>query len=277
MVRMLQLLYQRIREHNLPDLGAQMAFYLTMSFIPFLILIITILSFTPLVSQDFLMNLNWLLPEETSALVIRVLGELTRGRSVTLVSVSIITAVWGASRGIRATQRAVNVAYRQVDSRRMWKKLLSALFLTFVLALAVTVAFVGLVMGQVIGRALQGALHLPDSFTPAWTVLRYLVSFVFMAGVFSLMYLLLPRRRAGLAGVLPGAVFCTLGWVATSQLFSWYVSRFADYSLVYGSLGAVVALIFWLYLSSMVFLLGGEINGMLVEKKESSSERGNLK
>ncbi len=261
-------LARRFWTKGLPDLGAQVAFYLILAFFPFLMLLLHLLALTPLADVELLLSQSWILPETTYLLVVSVAEELTTGTNLTLVSLSVLISVWIASRGMLSLEKAVNVSFGITKGRPLLLKLLFSMVFTVVLLMAIQISFVGLVLGQTIGSALVESLELPDYFLPLWNLIRYAVSLFFMVMVVTILYMGLPHKPLRMGQVLPGALLTTAGWVLISQLFSSYVNRFAHYSYIYGSLGAVVGLILWLYLCAMVFLLGAELDALLLDRKK---------
>jgi membrane protein len=116
-------------------------------------------------------------------------------------------------------------------------------------------------------------MNYPDGFDRFWSVLKYGFPVASMLVVFTLLYWMTPNRRLTLNEVIPGAVFTTLGWIVTSLLFSFYVNHFGNYSKTYGSLGGVIVLLIWLYISSIIVLLGGEINATLTFSREGRAKK----
>jgi membrane protein len=122
-----------------------------------------------------------------------------------------------------------------------------------------------LIFGEVLGRYLLDTLDGGLPFSVLWGWLRYAVAAVLMTLVFALIYKWLPNRRAPLKEVLPGAVFTALGDMVTSSLFSIYISNFTSYTRIYGSIGGIIVLLLWIYLNSVIILLGGELNATVAD------------
>ena len=148
--------------------------------------------------------------------------------------------------------------------------------ITFILILMIIVVFIGLVLGEVIGTFLFQILYLESFFLTAWEYMRYIISFVFMILAFALMYKFSPNidkeDSIKLKSTLPGAIFASLGWIVLSLIFSFYVSNFGSYTVTYGSLGGVIIMLVWLFISSVVIILGGEINATLKLLKQRNFE-----
>lgn len=159
--------------------------------------------------------------------------------------------------------KALNKAYDKEETRPYWKvKGISVLF-TIVLALMILISFVLLIFGRMIGEALYKWTRLPGNFDMIWGIVQYVIPLCTLAFAFALLYLFTPNQRLKFKEVIPGAAFATIGWIVTSMLFSVYVNHFGSYTKTYGSIGGIIVLLTWLYLSSIVLVLGGEINATL--------------
>ena len=261
-----QLLY-RIREDNVTAIGAQLSYYLVLSIFPFIIFFLNILSYTPIAREDVLHSIIILMPLDTQRIVSSLLIETINTSNAPLLSVSAITGIWAASKGIMALIRVLNKAYDVEETRPYLELRLLAIVFTLALLVLLTIVLLTLVFGEVLGNKLFDFLGITQNFILFWQYFRIIISLLFMILIFSLMYRFIPSIRNGrkinLKHAIPGAVFTTLGWIVTSSIFSYYVNNFGNYSKTYGSLGGIVILLIWLYLSSIIIILGGEINATI--------------
>lgn len=261
-----QLLY-RIREDNVTAIGAQLSYYLVLSIFPFIIFFLNILSYTPIAREDVLHSIIILMPLDTQRIVSSLLIETINTSNAPLLSVSAITGIWAASKGIMALIRVLNKAYDVEETRPYLELRLLAIVFTLALLVLLTIVLLTLVFGEVLGNKLFDFLGITQNFLLFWQYFRIIISLLFMILIFSLMYRFIPSIRNGrkinLKHAIPGAVFTTLGWIVTSSIFSYYVNNFGNYSKTYGSLGGIVILLIWLYLSSIIIILGGEINATI--------------
>ncbi|WP_127581866.1 YihY/virulence factor BrkB family protein [Paenibacillus koleovorans] len=257
-----QLLF-RVRDDEVPALAAQLTYYLILAFFPFLIFLISILGFVRLSGEDAISIFIRLLPVETGDTVSEIVHEVSGDKSEALLSIGMIATIWAASNGINAVIKGLNKAYDEEENRPYWKVRGISLLSTLVLVFVILLSMLMLIFGRAMGTYLFELLHYPAGFTPIWLLLKTVIPLASMVGVFLLLYRMTPNRRLTFREVLPGALFTTVGWIATSMLFSFYVNHFGNYSKTYGSLGGVIVLLIWLYMSSMIILLGGEINATL--------------
>lgn len=255
--------YGRFRDDDVPALGAQLTYYFILAFFPFLIFVVSLMSFVQLAGDSFVAELIRLLPEQTGEAIQTILQEVTDNSRGTLLSIGMIATLWSASNGVNAVIKGVNKAYDVEENRPFWKVRALSLAVTVVLALAILLAIVLLILGEVIGEFLFDWLESPVGFELLWGTLKYVVPVSFMIVVFSLLYWIVPNRSIRFKSAVPGALFATFGWIASSLLFQFYMNNFGNYSKTYGSIGGIIILLIWLYLSSTIIILGGEVNAAL--------------
>ncbi len=256
-----QLLFH-YRENDLASMSAQISYYLILAFFPFLFFLINLISFTPLPNQLLIANFNAILPHDTALLVKTMLVETVQAKSETLLILGMIASLWAASRGMSAIIRGLNHSYGVKENRRFIKLNLIALLSTVGLTVMIIFSFFMIVLGRIVGSTLFGYLGAKSLFYSIWSFLRYGITFSLLLVTFYLIYKYLPNRKLNGNHILAGTVFATFGWVGASLLFSFYVNSFGSYATVYGSLGGLFALIIWLYISTLIFLLGGALNAI---------------
>ncbi len=208
------------------------------------------------------------MPDTSIQLIQSVLQEMDGSNSGSLLSLGLAAALWSASNGVNAVIKALNKAYDEEENRPYWKVRGISVLFTVILAMGILFTFIMLVFGRLIGEALYSFSLMPGSFETFWRIGQFAIPLVVMVIVFALLYRYTPNLRLTFREVLPGAVFATLGWVVTSLLFSFYVNNFGSYTKTYGSIGGIIVLLMWLYLSSMIIVLGGEMNAVLHCHKE---------
>lgn len=256
-------LYCRILDDEVPALGAQTTYYLILSFFPFLIFIITLASYTPLASAEVLSSWFSLLPDSSYLIVAEIVGETIQASSRTLLSLGMLATIWTSSSGLMAIIRGINKAYDIEENRPFWKVRALSIVYTLILALLIMLTFVLVIFGEMLGKWLFSFAHLPQSFVLFWSVGKVLIAIGMMLLVLVLLYVQAPNYKVRLRDALPGAIFASLGWISASLLFSYYVNQFSNYSRTYGSIGGVIVLLIWLYISSIMIIVGGEVNATL--------------
>lgn len=253
-------LKQQVKKNELTSLGAQLSYYLILSFFPFLIVLIVLLNFTPLTEGQTIRQLSYILPDEVFQLTLNILDEIRSGLNATLLSVSSIATIWAASKGTSALIKGLNKAYDVSENRSFFRLRAMGIIFTFGMAFIIIFSLFSLVFGRFIGLAISEYLGFTQAFLTLWEYIRYGAPLLVLFVIFTLLYRIGPNYRLNFKDVYPGAIFTTLGWVIISLIFSFYVNNYGAFSRLYGSIGAVIALLIWLNISSVIILIGGEIN-----------------
>ena len=256
----------RYKEDDLPALSAQITYYLILAFFPFLIFLINLVSFTPLSNKILIMNLNMFLPNETGALLKNILVQTLQAKSKTLLFVGMVGSLWAASGGISAIMKGLNKVNDIKEDRNYI--ILNSISLIFTIGIIIMIMFslLFIIFGEMIGNFVFGLLGATTLFSIIWSILRYCIPLILMFITFSLIYVYVPNKKIKFKNVIIGTVFTTVGWITTSLLFSVYVNNFSNYGKIYGSLGGVIALIGWLYISTLIILIGAELNAIIGSK-----------
>lgn len=255
-------LISRYKDDDLAGMSAQITYYLILAFPPFLLFLINLLSFTPFSSELLISDFTKFLPKETGDLVKNILLQTLQNKSKTLLSLGMLGSLWAASKGISAIIKGLNRAYDVEENRKFIKLNAVALLSTIGVTAMIMLSLIMLVFGEMIGNYAFGLVGATDLFHSIWSILRYCIPPAFLFTTFSLIYKFVPNRNLKFTHIRVGAIFTTIGWVTTSLLFSFYVNNFRAYEKIYGSLGGVIALISWLYISTFIILLGGEFNAI---------------
>lgn len=257
----------KIKNDDIFALASQLAYYLVLSFFPFIIFLITLVGFSSLSSAEVLEGLNAVLPSSIYDLTESIIREVFDKQYTGLLGVSIVLALWTASSGFRAVIKGVNKAYNLKETRSFFKRSLISMLSVLALAITLLLALGMLVFGRIIGEYLQSIVPFYKIIVILWNIFRYAFVFILMILIFAAIYRVAPSKRLKWREVIPGAIFSTIGWIGLSFVFSFYINNFRNYSRFYGSLGAVFILMTWLFLVSMIFIIGVEINCVITETR----------
>jgi membrane protein len=258
----IQQLIVRYKEADLAAMSAQITFYLILAFFPFLLFLINMLSFTSISSELLITNFNAFLPYDTAILVKNLLIETVQAKSSFLLFLGIIVSLLVASQGISAIIRGLNNSYEVKENRKFIKLNIIVLISTMGLSVIIIFAFIMIVFGEIIGSYVFGLLGAQNLFIVIWSFLRFFIPLAIMLITFCLIYRFLPNKKLKFNHIIKGAIFTTVGLIGTSLLFSFFVNNFANYEKVYGSLSGIIALIGWLYINTLIILIGGELNAI---------------
>jgi len=268
LLNLLTNLMTKTRKDDVFALASQLAYYLVLSFFPFMLFLMTLVGFSKLSSNEILEGLSVMLPKSVLELTQSTIREVFDNQHTGLLGISILLMIWTSSSAFKAVIKSVNKAYNFKEDRSFIK--LSIISILGILALAsiIILALGMLVFGNVIGDYLKNTQSLYKIIIIIWNIFRYSFIFIVMIFIFVIIYIFAPAKKLTWKEVIPGAIFSTLGWVLVSFGFSFYIDNFSNYSRFYGSLGAVFILMTWLFIISIIFILGVEINFVKEETKK---------
>lgn len=265
-------LYVRFKKDEISALGAQVTYYLILSFFPFLIFLVSLLSYTSIVSTDSLSVLSGFLPASVYNLVKDLAGYVLATRSNTFISIGMIVTIWSAAAGIMAFMNGINKAFKRKETRSFFKVKGLALLFTFAFAILLILSIGLVIFGEILGRHFFSLWGVPERLDIVWDIFRYAVSLLVIFITFMFFYVYVPNCKIRFREALPGSILSTVGWAVLSTGFAFYVNRFQSFSKVYGSIGAVIVLLIWLYWSSIIIFVGSELNALLSDKKGCRNE-----
>jgi len=258
----------RIKKVDVTGLGSQLAFFFLLSLFPLLIFIMTLLPYLNFNQAEVFLLIRDYAPGSVAMLIENTLNEILQNRNGGLLSIGALATVWSASKGMNALTKALNRSYFTEESRSFIMARGMSVVFTIMLIAVLLVALVLPVFGQQIGVLAFSYMGLEEGFLTLWAGLRWLVPPVLIFFVFSLIYWLVPNLKIQFKSVLPGALFATVGWILTSLAFSFYVGSYGNYSSTYGSIGAIIVLMMWLYFSAIILILGGQLNAVMLERTQ---------
>jgi membrane protein len=267
--------WEEIWKDEVTDRAAALAYYFLFALFPTLLFLTVLLGLLPIpgLMDRLLQYGDQALPSDAASIVRRTWAEIARGARGGLLSIGVLTALWAASNGMASIMNALNVAYDVKDTRPWLKRRLLAVLLTFGFAVFILAALVLLVFGPHIGAAVAIQLGLGALFPWLWTALNItIVIFCVLVGI-ALVYYLAPAVEQHWRWVTPGSLVGLTLWLAMSWGLRMYVARFGNYNATYGSIGGIMLLMLWLYLTGIVLLVGAEINA---EIEHAAAERGAL-
>lgn len=252
--------WREANEDNVWGRAAELAYYFLLALFPMLIFLTSVVGFLPDAQQEIFSALARVMPGDAMRLVSETINDVTRNRHGGLLSFGVFGTLWAASGGVTAVMDTLNAAYDAKEERSFWKIRLVAIGLTIALALLVVGGVVLIMFGDRFSEWCAAWLGLGPAFTVIWGVVDYVVGLALVFIGLELIYYFGPNLDQEWEWVTPGALFAVVSLIAGSLLFALYLRFAPSYSATYGSLGAVIVLMLWLYLIGLVVLVGGEIN-----------------
>lgn len=249
---------RQVKEDNLNAYASSCAFFIFLSIIPIIVLLLAILPYTP-ISSDLI--LDWIqkyLPAGTGTVLASVITD-AYSKSIGLISVAAITTLWSAGKGVNSLITGFNAIDKVYDKRNSFVLRLFSSLYTLIFLVAIVVLLLVVVGGNVAEEFLVGFFPKLSTVFGMLVNFRSLISLVMMTLIFMVCYAFLPYKKHKFSEQIPGAIFSALGWTGFSFLFSFYVEKFNAFSM-YGSLTTIIVLLFWLYTCLYIVFIGANLN-----------------
>lgn len=257
----------KYNRHRISIHAAQVAFFIMISFLPFLMFFITLLKHTPISEAVLLAAIKELIPGNLSALVEHWLGE-SYAASGAVLSATIISALWAGSKGFASIAYELEDIYEEEDHRSFLIRRLHSILDTILFTIMIIVSLTVLVYGNQIIQLIKHFLPFIKNLTLLLFLLRSASSLLLFVGYFTLMYYFIPKRHATIREEIPGALLASFLWIIFSYLYSFYVDTWGTFSTIYGSLTSIVLLMLWLYFCVTFVFLGALLNKYLQTHKK---------
>lgn len=265
-------LLRRYLRHNVGIQSAALAFYLLFTLFPFLIFISALLGLLRLDVAEVLSLLRDLLPSDVLSLIERYLRYVSQHPSPRLLVFGLVFSIYFPMRAAHSLTLSVRTAYRLGPPQRLLTHWLRVLFCTVALMAAIALTLTLMTFGE---RALWYAVshfHVPEAAAGLWVRLRFPAAAAVGFFALFLLYALSQDAPQPFRNLCPGVLFALTAWMVLSWLYACYADRFAHYSTLYGSIGAVIVALIWLDLSATVLIMGAEVNGALISLRTGSPD-----
>ena len=260
MIKLAKQFSKKIQNDNVNAFAAQSALFTLISFFPLIMVILNLLQFLPISSEEFIELLLQAFPEIFEPYVKEIVKDLYEKSSGTMLTITLITSIWSASKGALSLVRGLNGVYNIEETRNYVVLRMISFFYTIAMIGLVLSSLFLLVLGNTLYQILLKFMPWLRTLLNLFIHTRTIVFLCFMILFFMLIYKAIPARKSSLMIQLPGAVFSSFAWMLFSYAFSFYFNHFGNYSYMYGSLTAIVLIMLWLYFCMYILFLGGEIN-----------------
>jgi len=254
--------YEDVRRNHTLQMAAALSYYFVVSFFPALVLLSAIVAYLPVpdLFNQALSVMARLLPPDSMGLVRRVLSDVVTPSRGTFLSLGVLGTLWTSSGGFSAAIEALNIAYGVKDDRPFWKTRPLAVGLAVVIGILMLVGLSVMIVGPRLGEWVANRIHLSRLFVLVWPYIHWSVAIGFSVLAVETLYFLAPNVKQRLRATLPGAILAVGCWIALSYLLGLYFRHFGSFNKTYGTLGAAIALMTWLYWTGFALLVGAELN-----------------
>lgn len=249
----------RIRKARVDAYAAQSAFYFIMGFLPFVMLLLTLVQYTAVTKDDVMSLLLQVFPASFQEFLLNIVSEIYV-KSTTVISVSAVAAVWACSRSVLSITNGLNSVNNIEETRNYIYRRLRSGFYVIIVVLALVLTMVLFVFGNTVHDFLMERLMFLQKFSGVLISLRTAGTLIALTLLIAAMYAYLPNRRRRFVSQLPGAAVTAMSWSLFSYAFSIYLEFRGGYASIYGSLTTVVMIMLWLYFCMWLIFFGAMLN-----------------
>ncbi|MDD3173297.1 MAG: YihY/virulence factor BrkB family protein [Herbinix sp.] len=265
--RLIGLLSAKIRDDHVAAFSAQAAFFIIISFFPFIMLLLSIVRYFPVEESAMLKLFTQAFPLAVNSMIVSVITQIyDSSASSTLISITAITTLWSAGKGFLAIMKGLNSVYVIKETRNYFLLRVISAFYTLIFAVMLIATMLLFVFGNRLYFWIEQRFPVLKDTALVIISLRTMLGLIILIIFFLIIYIVIPNKKAKIMSELPGAILCAGGWMGFSYAFSYYIDNFSNYASMYGSLTAIVLFMLWMYFCMYLLFLGGEFN-LLLENK----------
>lgn len=269
---------KRYGEHEVGATGASLAYFFILSIFPFLIFLNALLSIIDFSPEKLPTAFYDIVPREIIGLMQNYVSFIKANTSKGLFSFGIIATIFSASKGIGGVFKALEKSYDSINRKSGLYKQIESILATAIFGISILLCFITMSIGNGFWVFLSNYFDLPSFFLNSWNYVKWVIAFFTLFTSLGLLHYIIPEDKIGFKNIIPGTIFSIFTWISISYIFTYYIKNFSKYSEIYGSLGSIIILLLWLYLTGVVIVMGGELNHILVEIKEKENiiEKGKI-
>ena len=253
---------KRLEKHHVNEYAIQCAYYVILSFIPFLILLFSLIQFTTIGKETIFFWIKDIFPGNISEFIEGIIREASF-KSIGTLSISIIFTLWSAGKGFFALCKGFHYIYETPREYNYWFLKLKSIVCIIIFIVMIVLALVVVTFGGTIVEFIRSKYMGLSTTIDILLKLRWLWQFLLLFGVFLLMYKFVPKHKVQFRTQVPGAVLSAIGWYGLSWAFSIYLDVFKNFSIIYGSLTSIMLLMIWVYWCMYFILIGAEVNALI--------------
>lgn len=255
-IRFLYRFFDKVNKDDIFNLSAQLAYYLLMSFLPFIIFVSSLVGMLSMNNDYAIRFIAGFLPSVASSIVLDNAQHIIAASSPSFLSISIIMTLWLASKCVRTIMQALNHAYDVEDRRNYFVNVLLSVMHTLIISIFIVLTVIVIFYS----RIAQNFSILNESNIALFHTFKIILIYLLLFSALVLIYKFFPHKKIRWRDTLIGAAIASFIWIVSYYAFAYYANNIWQYSRFYGSLGAVVVFLLWMYIVSFIMLVGGEIN-----------------
>ena len=265
---------QAVADMRITLYASHACYFIVLAVFPSLVLLLSLLRYIGLDINDFTQALDGVIPSALLPMVKKIIFNTYQATSGAVVSVSAITALWSASRGIYGLLTGLNAIYKVSENRGYWYTRGVSVVYTFLFLVVLILTLMLHVFGNTILTLIPSEGSRFWYFLTEMIDLRFFFLLFIQTALFTAVFMVFPNKRNKFFDSLPGAIFASCGWLVVTDLFSTYVAYFPNYANIYGSVYAVALALLWLYTCISIVFYGGALNYLLAHTEKKTEEKG---
>lgn len=264
-----------VSSHHAGAYAAQSAYFFMLSLIPIILLLLTLIQFTPITRETVMTAVVNVFPTTVNGLIVSIVNQVY-AQSSTIIPITILVALWSAGKGVLSLTTGLNCVYECTETRNYVFLRLRATLYTVLIIVAIIASLILSVFGNTISVFVMKHIPIMVTIVDYLMRMRTLFTLAFLFVIWVLVYKFLPNRKDALRKQIPGAVFTAAGWLVLSFFFSVYLDIFTGFTSMYGSFTTIVLILLWMYFCMYTTLLGGELNVLIIKTIDAQKGKKNL-
>lgn len=255
---------------NVIDSASALSFWFMLSMIPLLMAVVALVSILPIsgLVPQLMAEVAILVAARSLSIVEQLLGHLLQPHTEAF-SFGVVFYVWSSTSGFTSLITALNIAYDVREERSWIRDRIQAFILTFTSGALLSISLLAIVAGPHFAGFLSRIVNIPEFIRRLWPVIRIGTVIISFGLGLELVYFLAPNRRQRFRSTIPGSVLAICLWFGGSWALGFYMHHFADYSQLYGGMGSIFAIMFWVYMTALIVIIGGEVNAEMAKRRDA--------
>ncbi len=260
---------KKIIDDDVNNMAAALAYYLIFSFFPFILVLSMILGYANINAVEVVNALSKTIPNDVLNIIERYIYYVSAYKNGNIMAVSLFFTLYFPMRAVNYIIAGIDKAYDSGDDSNFIVRIIITLIFSVFFIIMIVVSLILLTFGRNILEFLsEEVVFIPTSFIDTWVYFRFIIMAAVCLVIITALYSIAPKKRVPFFKALPGAIAAVSLWIIVSAIFSYYVENMAKYSLVFGSIGAIIVLLLWLYLTAAILIIGAVINSVINEMQK---------